>query len=119
MSAFSATLPRATESVRAARRLVDTHSAGVSVRQREDAGLMVSEIVTNALVHGAGAITVAVTAGVDDVLVEVSDEGHGTVAIVPVPGALGGWGLRVVDQLADAWGAHHGSTRVWFSLRRA
>jgi two-component sensor histidine kinase len=116
---FTATLPRAAGSVRAARELVGSQSTGLSVTQLEDAGLMVSELVTNALVHGAGVITIRITAGRDELMIEVADEGRGTVAIVPAPGALGGWGLRVVDELADAWGAENGSTRVWFSMRVA
>jgi anti-sigma regulatory factor (Ser/Thr protein kinase) len=116
MKTFTSTLPRATDSVRVARQLVDVHSAGMTAARREDAGLMVSELVTNALRHGRGAITMGVTAGSDDLTIEVADEGHGTVELVPAPGPSGGWGLRIVDELADAWGAHEGSTRVWFRL---
>jgi two-component sensor histidine kinase len=117
MSAVTATLPRAAGSVRAARRLVDSHSTALSVTQRDDAGLMVSELVTNALRHGEGEITLRIRSGSDELTIEIADEGHGTVAIVPAPGASGGWGLRVVDELADAWGVQQGSTRVWFRLR--
>ncbi len=31
-------------------------------------------------------------------------------------GELGGWGLRLVERLADRWGVAEGSTRVWFEL---
>ena len=31
----------------------------------------------------------------------------------------GGWGLHLVDSLADDWGVHAGSTHVWFEIRRA
>jgi two-component sensor histidine kinase len=113
---YTAALPRASGSVRAARELVAIHGVGLSVRQLDDAGLMASELVTNALRHGRGAITIRITSGLDDVTVEVADEGHGDVAIAPAPGASGGWGLRLVDALADAWGAGHGSTRVWFCV---
>jgi anti-sigma regulatory factor (Ser/Thr protein kinase) len=112
----TAALPRASGSVRAARELVAIHGVGLSVRQLDDAGLMASELVTNALRHGRGAITIQITSGLDDVTVEVADEGHGDVAIAPASGASGGWGLRLVDSLADAWGARRGRTRVWFCI---
>jgi hypothetical protein len=44
------------------------------------------------------------------------DEGHGDVTMAATPGAAGGRGLRVVDELADSWGARKGSTRVWFRV---
>jgi hypothetical protein len=45
---------------------------------------------------------------------------RGNVALAPSPqpGAHGGWGLRIVEQLADDWGVLEGSTRVWFQLAR-
>ena len=30
--------------------------------------------------------------------------------------ADGGWGLHLVDQVAQRWGVHEGSTHVWFEL---
>jgi anti-sigma regulatory factor (Ser/Thr protein kinase) len=116
MTAFATDLPRAPESVRAARQLVAVHVTGLSETQLADACLMVSELVANALIHGQGAITLRITTGRDRLTIEVADEGDGDVAIAPVPGASGGWGLRVVDELADGWGAREGSTRVWFSV---
>lgn len=116
MTAFTEMLPRVSGSVGTARRLVEIHGTGLSAKQREDAGLMASELVTNALLHGAGAITLRITSGPDDVLFEVADEGHGRIAIIPTPGLVGGWGLRLVDQLADSWGARDGSTCAWFRL---
>jgi anti-sigma regulatory factor (Ser/Thr protein kinase) len=116
MTEFSAELPRETRSVRAARQLVAIHATGLSDAQLADACLMVSELVTNALLHGSGAISIRIAAGPERVMVEVADEGHADVAIAPVPGASGGWGLRVVDGLADGWGARAGSTRVWLVM---
>jgi anti-sigma regulatory factor (Ser/Thr protein kinase) len=116
MNAFTTTLPRATASVQLARQLVDIHGTRLTGVHGDNAGLMVSELVTNALLHGQGVITLRITPTVDHLTVEVADEGHGEVAIAPAPGASGGWGLRIVDDLADAWGAHSGSTRVWFRL---
>jgi anti-sigma regulatory factor (Ser/Thr protein kinase) len=85
-------------------------------QRREDAALLVSELVTNALVHGIGTITLRIDVEPAALRVEVSDEGNVALAPSPTPGAHGGWGLRIVDQLADEWGVLAGSTKVWFRL---
>jgi anti-sigma regulatory factor (Ser/Thr protein kinase) len=113
---LTATLPRSPDSVAVARRLVERHAAGLTAGRREDAGLMVSELATNALRHGDGAVTLRMVVAPDALIVEVADEGRSSVAISPSPGASGGWGLRIVDELADDWGATVGSTRVWFQV---
>jgi anti-sigma regulatory factor (Ser/Thr protein kinase) len=118
MTQFATTLSRAPESVRIARQFVDTHATGLSAQRLHDAGLLTSELVTNALLHGSGAIGLRIDLEPAAVRIEVSDEGRGAVEMTRQPGRLGGWGLRVVDQLADAWGAEKGSTRVWVRLRR-
>ena len=77
---------------------------------------MVSELVSNALVHGTGTISLRIDIEPDAVRIEVSDEGEVAVAPSPTPGAHGGWGLRIVEQLADDWGVLDGSTKVWFRI---
>jgi anti-sigma regulatory factor (Ser/Thr protein kinase) len=116
MTDVTTILPRSAGSVAAARRLVDDHAGDLTRRRREDVGLMVSELATNALRHGQGNVTIRIVVDLDSLTVEVSDEGYGVVAIAPAPGAAGGWGLRIVDELADGWGASVGSTRVWFRV---
>ena len=61
----------------------------------------------------------------DRVRVAVEDEG-GTEPLIQAPGTVGGvagggWGLRIVDTIADRWGTEsrdHG-TVVWFEHRLA
>jgi len=84
--------------------------------------LLVSELVSNAVRH-AGAESVAVRFGVQNnhVRVEVEDDGPGFDPKVPPPEAdrEGGWGLRLVDELASRWGAADArSFSVWFELDR-
>ena len=87
--------------------------------------LAVSELITNAVVHGRGRITLTVGATDDRVRVAVEDEG-GREPVMQDPGAVsgaagGGWGLRIVDSIADRWGTEsrdHG-TVVWFEHRLA
>ena len=118
MNTLSTNLPRSPDSVGAARRLVNGHTPSLDSQQRQDAALMVSELVTNAVVHGVGAIWLRIDAEGDTVRIEVADDGNVAVAPRPEPGAHGGWGLRIVEQLADDWGVLDGSTKVWFRLGR-
>ena len=118
MNTLSTNLPRSPDSISAARRLVNDYTTALGVQQREDAALMVSELVTNAVVHGVGAISLRIDLEADTVRIEVADEGNVALAPSPEAGAHGGWGLRIVEQLADDWGVLEGSTRVWFRLRR-
>ena len=118
MNTLSTNLPRSPDSISAARRLVNDYTTALGVQQREDAALMVSELVTNAVVHGVGAISLRIDLEADTVRIEVADEGNVALAPSPEAGAHGGWGLRIVEQLADDWGVLEGSTKVWFRLRQ-
>jgi anti-sigma regulatory factor (Ser/Thr protein kinase) len=118
MSTLSINLPRSPESAGAARKLVNDHTTSLDSQQQQDAALMVSELVNNAVLHGVGAISLRIDVKGGAVRIEVADEGNVSVAPTPEPGAHGGWGLRIVEQLADDWGVLEGSTKVWFRLGR-
>lgn len=119
MTSVTSELPRSPASIRAARQLVNAHTASLGVRRREDAALLASELVTNALVHGIGSISLRIDVDTQGVRVEVSDQGNVALAPSPTPGAHDGWGLRIVDELADDWGVRAGSTKVWFRLNHS
>ena len=81
--------------------------------------LLVSEVATNALVHGTGDVQVRVTAEDAVLRVEVSDESP----TMPTPRTAdpmeeGGRGLALVASLATDWGVHRvGMGKVvWFEL---
>jgi anti-sigma regulatory factor (Ser/Thr protein kinase) len=80
--------------------------------------LMVSELVSNALVHGSGRISVEVSRADDQVRLEVTD-GGGTTSPRIENRSVGGWGLQFVDELADRWGSEKRGERtlVW-AVRR-
>jgi anti-sigma regulatory factor (Ser/Thr protein kinase) len=85
----------------------------------EDAVLLVSELVTNAVKYGGEGPVELSTARVDGRLrIDVRDRGGaGALPVMREAGHLGGGhGLRLVDALADRWGVEHGSTIVWFEL---
>jgi anti-sigma regulatory factor (Ser/Thr protein kinase) len=85
--------------------------------------LLVSELITNALVHGAGRIEVVLLGDARRVRLEVANGGGATTAprLVDRRDAAGGWGLQMVDQLSDSWGVEQDdqSTRVWTEVRRS
>ena len=85
----------------------------------DDATLVVSELVTNALVHAGTPIEVVVSQRDTEILVEVVDENprlpfrrrHAELAGT-------GRGLQLVEQLATAWGARDRppGKAVWFQV---
>jgi anti-sigma regulatory factor (Ser/Thr protein kinase) len=85
--------------------------------------LLVTELVTNSIKHaGADSVVLRVLIGRKAVWTEVADEGPGfDPADTEPPGQeRPGWGLFLVERLADRWGVNHAgrSTKVWFELRR-
>jgi anti-sigma regulatory factor (Ser/Thr protein kinase) len=78
--------------------------------------LVVSELVTNAYHHGKGRIELRLRLGEERVRIEVVDEGAGSAPEIreeAEDGDTGGWGLPIVETLADRWGVFEGTTHVW------
>jgi anti-sigma regulatory factor (Ser/Thr protein kinase) len=101
-----------------ARALVRRLEGHCTAEAMTDLELVVSELVTNAVMHGRGRIEVLlqpVRGG--RVRGHVADEGDRTVAVRPRADDTGGMGLRLVDAVAR-WGVHAPPTRVWFELPR-
>lgn len=115
-------LPRdATAAGQARQLVVDQLASELGSEELDRARLLVSELVTNAVVHGQGAITLRAGLDEDRLLVEVIDEGSGFERAVRRNDRelLGGWGLRIVDAQASRWGVHEGTTHVWFEIERS
>jgi hypothetical protein len=70
----------------------------------EAAQWVVSELVTNAVVHAGTELTVRVSLAGRRVGVAVGDRGTGRVARPQASADGGGWGLTVVEQLTRSWG---------------
>jgi anti-sigma regulatory factor (Ser/Thr protein kinase) len=103
------------------------HSVGQEVDpdQMADVRLLVSELVTNSVRHSGVAPpdSVGLDVAVDDetIRVEVRDPGTGFEPRPREAGRTrpGGWGLYLVDRLADRWGVVGDRlTRVWFEIDR-
>ncbi|MEU6709651.1 ATP-binding protein [Streptomyces wuyuanensis] len=86
----------------------------------DDARLIVSELVTNAIRHTrTGAVGVSVTRLSGHVRIVVTDDSSTLPARVPpAADAEAGRGLQLVDQLATRWGSQPLPTgkRVWAEL---
>ena len=87
-------------------------------QEPNSAGLLASELVTNAVVT-AKASSSARELDADRLLVEVIGEGHGFERTIRLRDteSVGGRGLGIMDTVASRWG----STRappVWFELER-
>ena len=109
-------LPGVPESATAARRLTrqllgDDHPVA------DTAMLLMSELVTNSVMHSrsrrpGGTVTVALCAGPTSVLIQVRDDGGpfepqiatARGVVEGAPGAEHGYGLLLVDALAETWG---------------
>lgn len=117
--------------VRAARHCLDDLEGRVPSETLENLRLLVSEVATNAVRHtklgstpgsdGHVGLRLVRTSGM--VRVEVTDPGPGfekPERPSPDPEAGSGYGLYLVDKLADRWGVGRGErkdlNRVWLEL---
>jgi anti-sigma regulatory factor (Ser/Thr protein kinase) len=88
--------------------------------------LLTSELVNNSVVHGQAGdgdvIEIEVRATLEGVRAQVSDPGPGFAPPerTRATDEPGGWGLVLVERVADRWGVDHdGRSSVWFELARA
>jgi len=86
----------------------------------DDAELLTSELVTNAIEHAGTLITVVAVCEHGELIVNVRDDGAAAAPIVglAMPDAESGRGLHLVEGIAGRWGtAFHGEGKsVWFRL---
>lgn len=111
-------LPPTTDSVPVARRFVRAELAE-SPLDVDTAVLLVSELVTNAVLHARSPFRVLVEPGAEAIRVEV----HDGSPVPPrmhrfAPTSATGRGLRLLDRLAQTWGVTHMSDgkSVWFEI---
>jgi anti-sigma regulatory factor (Ser/Thr protein kinase) len=88
-----------------------------------DVRLLVSELVTNSVRHAdvspPALVSLDVSLDARKIHVEVRDSGSGFEPRRRRPGQskAGGWGLYLVERLADRWGVMRNTvTRVWFEI---
>jgi integral membrane sensor domain MASE1/anti-sigma regulatory factor (Ser/Thr protein kinase) len=97
----------------------------MSPKRFDDLRLLVTELVSNSIRHGdrdrLTGVDLSVQIHPDRVRVEVADDGggfeHAPRSHESDPAS--GWGLYLVEQVADRWGLDHAAgSRVWFELDR-
>ena len=112
-------IPPAVDAPQRARHQVD--ALGVPAPASHDVTLLVSEVVTNCVVHAGLApgqdIDLRLTHDGDTVRVEVRDEGQGFAESLVRGRRSNGFGLYLVERLSDRWGVKRGDrTCVWFEV---
>ena len=101
-------------------------AAGVAAEAREDAMLVLSELVSNAVKHAAplpcGEIIMRWSVQADVLHIEITDGGASTRPHVSTAAlsSLGGRGLDIVRRVSNQWGVTEaaGSVTVWAEVPR-
>ena len=116
------------EAAAAARRALVAGDGAIAPELREDVLLLMTELITNAVRHGAAGpeetLGVDVRWRQDWVRVEVTDpttESRPRVTTSLNQHRSGGWGLFLVEQISERWGVRHteSGTSVWFEVSSA
>lgn len=118
-SALAAPIDRNASAAAQARRLVTTQFGDrLGEETLDDLLLVVSELVSNALLHGSGDIELRMAIDSRHVTGSVVDEGAGFEREPRAhdPARVGGHGLYLVGRIAERWGMGHGPTSVWFQI---
>ena len=113
-------LPASPTTPRTARRFVEDVFPPAAVARLDDAKLLVSELVTNAVARALSPVELRVTEYGSAVRVEVHDRSERLPVPTPAPlDAESGRGLTIVERLADRWGTDRvpeTGKSVWFEL---
>jgi anti-sigma regulatory factor (Ser/Thr protein kinase) len=106
------------------RHALDPLEGALGEAQLGELRLLVTELLTNSVRHAASHDWITLDVEIDSTAVRavVTDRGRGfEPQPTPQPHVdrPGGWGLCLVDRLADRWGVkRNGSTAVWFEMDR-
>jgi len=121
-AAAEAVVPNRPDSTPAARaflsRLLD--GWGVAEDVIDDASLLTTELLSNAVRHGSGLITLRVEVAGGEIHVRVHDDAAGLPSVENVDASsTGGRGLFIVECVADEWGSDpdDAGKTVWFRLQ--
>ncbi|MFI9240950.1 ATP-binding protein [Streptomyces sp. NPDC053079] len=123
--ARAVSLPAAPPSVAAARRFTERLLAEWGLHGlTADATLLLSELVTNAIVHvpgGAADVQLVISRTPDHLVAQVTDAGGCLPQCAEAgPDSENGRGIWLVEQIAAQWGHHASGTgtgkTVWFTL---
>jgi anti-sigma regulatory factor (Ser/Thr protein kinase) len=112
-------LPADARSPKAARSILGVALEGFPSDTTELAQLLVSELVTNAVLHAESGVVLRVRIAGKRIEIAVEDSSHSHPNPKTPSGDMpGGRGLQLIDSLATSWGWDplSGGKRVWFEL---
>jgi anti-sigma regulatory factor (Ser/Thr protein kinase) len=112
-------LPFTANAAALAREALRIHAAKAPTDTVEDAALLTSELVTNAVRHGRPPVQLSIAVTEGRLIVSVLDHGSGLPHVVSAPpDATGGRGLHIVEAVSDEWGVsvEGPGKAVWFQL---
>ena len=120
---YSEILPKSPAAPAAARQMIERLGDELPASTLDDARLLLSELVANAVEHAADGGDVEVRADLADgrLRVEVTNSGPG-FTYMPRRGEVRderGWGLHFTSLVASRWGIDERPTVVWFELDRS
>ena len=115
------TFPSEAASITRARQAVVSACTAWGMPHASDAELVVSELVANAVLHGWGYLTLRLFSTTSGLRIEVEDANPAPpVATQGHPNRTGGYGMKIVERLAD-WGWRPSPTGrgkiVWAQMR--
>ena len=121
---FDVVLRGGVNAAREARQAIAAHSAALPPSVQDDLSLLVTELVTNAVLHGGAAgdrpVEMEFLQVGSKIRVEVLDPGRDfePPARTRNGDSNGGWGLFLVDRIAERWGVcpAPAGTCVWFEV---
>ncbi|HEV2891628.1 MAG TPA: ATP-binding protein [Frankiaceae bacterium] len=115
------TLPAGVDTPAAARAFVRDAVGREDALPVEDLTLVVSELVTNAVVSGSEAIDLEISVAGAHVLVEVADDAPAAAPLTPLAAEDSHRGLMLVSRLASRWGVRKEGVRkvLWADLATA
>jgi hypothetical protein len=92
---------------------------GLSGAVVQEAALLTSAVVDNAVRHASGTPHLSVVASPAGVYVEVKDDSMTLPSAPPAPSSPGTQGMAMLQAWADAWGSRAQGTGkvVWFEVR--
>jgi anti-sigma regulatory factor (Ser/Thr protein kinase) len=108
-----------------ARHAIDKLAVQERLPRADDLRLLVSELVTNSVLHGGAgpddSLQIQIDRPGNRVRVMVCDDGGWTKSsrspFLESDEPAGGWGLMLVGAIADSWGVESGDrTCVWFEI---
>jgi anti-sigma regulatory factor (Ser/Thr protein kinase) len=115
-------LPGGVRAPQWARRAIEQHfAATVDGDMLASIELLATELVSNAVRHGGAddgqTVVLHLAASPHCLRVEVCDPGRGFEPGRPAPYGEGGYGLFLVNEVANRWGVSHGDGNcAWFEL---